>query len=449
MAPTESLDTILTQITTSNNATALNHSLRTNLPKESRDTILASTLSSGQDPLTVLDMRENTLGVLWILAARLSTNTSNAPSWALVQEFCHTFIPEHARLAPDRVSALARGMITYANATPTPKAAIQPLYDLVRRYPPDASYLTSLHSQFALLCIQTQSPTALLPVLETPITNISLTLAPDLTYNDSLMYHYLGGIAFAELRLWGQAAEFFEIALSTPGSVPAALQLEALKKLRIVQLIASGKTAPLPKYTHALLPRLFKNGPYNAFVNAYPHNTDVLHEIATRDAATFASEKNTGLIALALSRAPRWTLKKLTLTYVTLSLSDIARAIKLPDEEAVRALLLDMIESADISASLDASGTVTFSDLPPALPDALSPGATPTTIVPGGITPASINALLASTQDQADLLRALEREMGKRKDYLGKAVKNRDDAWAPQAEEELFALGTAGVWADD
>lgn len=74
MAPSESLDTILNQITTTNNVAALNSSLRSHLSKESRDTILASTLSGGQDPLTVLDMRENTLGVLWILSG---------PAWLL------------------------------------------------------------------------------------------------------------------------------------------------------------------------------------------------------------------------------------------------------------------------------------------------------------------------------------------------------------------------------
>jgi COP9 signalosome complex subunit 3 len=69
MAPDtfSSLDTILTQITTSNSAVALNHTLRNSLPKDARDTILSSVLASGQDPLTVLDMRENTLGVLFIL----------------------------------------------------------------------------------------------------------------------------------------------------------------------------------------------------------------------------------------------------------------------------------------------------------------------------------------------------------------------------------------------
>jgi COP9 signalosome complex subunit 3 len=70
MAPNESspsLDGILNQITTSNNISALNHTLRNSLPKEARETILASPLASGQDPLSVLDMRANTLGVLYIM----------------------------------------------------------------------------------------------------------------------------------------------------------------------------------------------------------------------------------------------------------------------------------------------------------------------------------------------------------------------------------------------
>jgi COP9 signalosome complex subunit 3 len=70
MAPTEvppSIDAILNQITTTNNIVALNLTLRTALPKDVRDTILACPLSSGQDPLSVLDMKTNTLGILYIM----------------------------------------------------------------------------------------------------------------------------------------------------------------------------------------------------------------------------------------------------------------------------------------------------------------------------------------------------------------------------------------------
>lgn len=44
-----------------------------------------------------------------------------------------------------------------------------------------------------------------------------------------------------------------------------------------------------------------------------------------------------------MARAPRWVLKKLTSTYVTLHLSDIGRAIKIDSEDEVRALLLSMV----------------------------------------------------------------------------------------------------------
>jgi hypothetical protein len=67
----QSLDGIVQQITTTTNFNTLLQTLRTALPKEARDVILASSLSSGQDPLSVLDVRENTLGVLYILCVYL------------------------------------------------------------------------------------------------------------------------------------------------------------------------------------------------------------------------------------------------------------------------------------------------------------------------------------------------------------------------------------------
>ena len=67
------LDSILSQITNAGtihprqSLQSLSHTLRHGLPKESRDAILAGILPGGQDPLGALDVRHNTLGVLWIL----------------------------------------------------------------------------------------------------------------------------------------------------------------------------------------------------------------------------------------------------------------------------------------------------------------------------------------------------------------------------------------------
>jgi COP9 signalosome complex subunit 3 len=62
----------------------------------------------------------------------------------------------------------------------------------------------------------------------------------DLTYNDNLVYHYAGGIALAALKKWDEALEFFEICVTSPAQVPAAIQLDAYKKLVLIQLISRG-----------------------------------------------------------------------------------------------------------------------------------------------------------------------------------------------------------------
>jgi COP9 signalosome complex subunit 3 len=78
-------------------------------------------------------------------------------------------------------------------------------------------------------------------VLSTQISTISTAMYPDLCYNDNLIYHYAGGMALAALKRWAEAEEFFEMVASAPGQVPSAIQLEALKKLVLVQLISKGK----------------------------------------------------------------------------------------------------------------------------------------------------------------------------------------------------------------
>ena len=77
-------------------------------------------------------------------------------------------------------------------------------------------------------------------MLSEPILHIETSISP-LIYNDNLIYHYAGGCALGALKKWREAEEFFEICASAPGQAAAAIQLEALKKLTLVQLILYGK----------------------------------------------------------------------------------------------------------------------------------------------------------------------------------------------------------------
>ncbi|KII84533.1 hypothetical protein PLICRDRAFT_45885 [Plicaturopsis crispa FD-325 SS-3] len=430
---TASLEGLVHQITTTNNIGALNHALRNFAQREVRETVLASLLGGGQDPLTVLDVRVNTLGVLYILSARL--HSTHVPNAAYVTNFCRNFTPEQARYAPDRVTLLAKGIKRVADNHSDPKFALQPLYDLVTRYPPQLSYLTTIHPIFVSVCVATQHFANALPVLAVPITTIDTALS-DLTYNDNLTYHYAGGMALAALKRWDEAELFFETCVSSPGQAPAALQMEALKKLVLIQLISKGKTSPPPKYTHHALPRLFKNTPYAVFVNHYPQQTQKLRDLVDKERQLFSTENNIGLLLQALDRAPRWSIKKLTATYLTLGLAEIGQAVNIDSEDAVRAIVLSMIESEEISAQISASGTVTFTDPPPQF------------------TKADVDAVLLEASVQGALLEKLERDMARSREYITKVVRSKDDVWGPPGEEDLqhsYAGGASAsaAFADD
>lgn len=147
------------------------------------------------------------------------------------------------------------------------------------------------------LCVSHRRFTDALPLLNQPITNIDTT---EMHYTDNLIYHYVGGIALAALKLWPKAEEFFEICVTSPGLVPSAIQFEALKKMRLVQLIYKGKIDPLPKYVLPGLMRLFKNSVYNAFVNAYPHDGEALRDTVKKEKLSFATVRSVLSFSLGL-----------------------------------------------------------------------------------------------------------------------------------------------------
>ncbi|PCH44992.1 hypothetical protein WOLCODRAFT_139360 [Wolfiporia cocos MD-104 SS10] len=421
------IDELVNAITASQNVAEHSVLLKDFTTKDAREPALTSNLSNGQDPLEVLDAERHTLPYLYILSARLQLPASQRPSLEIIEGFCSRFDPAQARLAPDRVTSLAKQISTGVQGNV--KAVLGALSNLITRYPPSLSYLTTLHPIFLTACVATKHYTTALPVLTVPITFVDLKVS-GLTYNDNLVYHYAGGVAFGALKRWREAEEFFEICASSPAQVPAAVQLEASKKLVLVQLILYGKTIPPPKYTNPTLQRLLKNSPYGQFLKIYPQQRQILYAAIQKDTELFQKEKNTGLIHQTIERAPRWLIKKLTATYLTLGLSDIAREVGVDSEDEVRAIVVSMIESDEISASISADGTVTFSDPVPQF------------------SKRDIDALLKQAQEQTRILYDMERAMNANKDYLTKAVKHKDEA-SSWPDEDVVHSGGATGWVDD
>jgi len=160
-----------------------------------------------------------------------------------------------------------------------------------------------------------------------------MALCPDLTYLDHLVYHYTAGVAAAALRKWDLAADLLEICASAPvgrgngslasagpagsqlggpstmgmgmgmsmrgearalrpggpgggGNDPSAVQIDAMKKLVLVQLVHHGQLRATTKYMHAVVARVAgQNSPYGAFARAYPAGG--MHQILEKEHGVF------------------------------------------------------------------------------------------------------------------------------------------------------------------
>ena len=77
---------------------------------------------------------------------------------------------------------------------------------------------------------------------------------------------------------------------------------------------------------------------------AIARNLAELAALVQKDADAFRADQNLGLVQQVVERAPRWLIKRLTLTYITLGLADIGREVGIDAEEA-RAVVMSMVST--------------------------------------------------------------------------------------------------------
>lgn len=123
-----------------------------------------------------------------------------------------------------------------------------------------------------------------------------------------------------------------------------------------------------------------KGTAYNTLARVYP-NLEQVYSIAQKERSAFvavrrsaswkhyiyrwhwfiAQDDNYGLLRLVVERAPRWAIRKLTETYLTLSLGEIGRAAGIEDVAEVRRIVLSMVRTRGVGKT--ASGQRTYTVL--------------------------------------------------------------------------------------
>lgn len=208
--------------------------------------------------------------------------------------------------------------------------------------------LTPIHADLCQLCLCSKFFKPALKFLEIDITSIAASEdQTDATTKYFLLYYYYGGMIYTALKDYDRALYYFEVAISTPASAMSHIMLEAYKKYILVSLILRGKQVTIPKYSSQVITRFIKplSQHYHELCNVYINNQspEAVRAVITKHQETFVRDNNMGLVKQVLATLYKKKIQRLTKTFLTLSLSDVASRASLSGPAEAEKYILNMV----------------------------------------------------------------------------------------------------------
>uniref|UniRef100_A0A673AMA7 COP9 signalosome complex subunit 3 n=1 Tax=Sphaeramia orbicularis TaxID=375764 RepID=A0A673AMA7_9TELE len=333
--------------------------------------LLAKNLSHLDTVLGALDIQEHSLGVLAVLFVKFSM--PNIPDFetlfSQVQLFISTCNGEHIRYATDTCKSSLTHCLTcqMLKSFPLEKLGVVVLKQAIDKMQMNTNQLTSVHADLCQLCLLAKCFKPALPFLELDMMDICKENG---AYDAKhfLCYYYYGGMIYTGLKNFERALYFYEQAITTPAMAVSHIMLEAYKKYILVSLILHGKVQQLPKYTSQIVGRFIKplSNAYHELAQVYTTNNPAeLRSLVNKHSETFTRDNNTGLVKQCLSSLYKKNIQRLTKTFLTLSLQDMASRVQLSGPQEAEKYVLHMIEDGEIYASINQKdGMVCFHDNP-------------------------------------------------------------------------------------
>ena len=192
--------------------------------------------------------------------------------------------------------------------------------------------------------------------------------------------------------------------------------MESYKKFILVGLIHCGKIPTLPKYTSHVVAKYIKPlcQSYHELANIYgTKGPEELRAVMTKFNDTFTSDNNLGLVKQCLTSLYKKNIQRLTKTFLTLSLADVAQRVQLAGPREAEKYILHMIEDGEIYANINQKdGMVIFQDNPEKYNNVSM------------LT--KLDTQMERCMQLDDQLKSMDRDIAVNASYVQKSVKNQD-----------------------
>nr|CAG4651763.1 EOG090X04TU [Triops cancriformis] len=328
--------------------------------------------------LETLNVQQHTLGVLAILCVKFALLQQSSAAggqnatdfeavFLLFTDFVESCSGEQVQYASDTFAEVCHSFRQSLLDRNLAIRGIDVLMKAIEKARLSETQLTSIHADLCQLCLAAKCLQPALQFLDIDIVDIS----QENGHFDSkhfLLYYYYSGLIYAGLKQWERALYFFEVAVVTPALAVSHIMLEAYKHYILVSLILHGRIMPLPKYTSQVIVRFIRplSQVYHDIAAAFTlNNPTQLAAVINKHQDLINRDHNMGLVKQVQASLYKKTIQRLTQTFLTLSLADMAHRVQLPSVQAAEKLVLDMIEKSEIYATIhQKDGMVVFHDNP-------------------------------------------------------------------------------------
>ncbi|KAE8234313.1 hypothetical protein CF326_g646 [Tilletia indica] len=325
--------------------------------------IFLQPLASGQDPLSLLDPSVHSLLLLFLITSRvkvLRTAEAVPPLVQLIEIFSAQSDVLQLRLSPERVTQLGRAIAHVADLVKDPTWGLNVLCTLYLRYVADSRLLTSLHAIVLYQCLKAGAyDVAFRSALQYPVEDVDQHSSP-LRYSDVLQYFYYAGLIAAKQGHLPSAIDYLEQCVTLPTQAVSAIQVDAYKKLILLQLLQDGKMSPPPEYTSSPVTKTIGSlcRPYILFAKVYEDRNATDAEVfqkAEEVKDMMQKDQNLGLVRQCLSTYRSRRIQRLGSTFSCISLVEIARLLGMGDSPESVTIIHDEVANMIVAGWVDAA----------------------------------------------------------------------------------------------
>ena len=299
------------------------------------------------DALASLGLQEHSLAIMFIIVAKINNVLPVELDHLLprVREFIADCNGEQVRTAPEVFADVCHFYTQTLLSSGRAIKGIAILSKAIDKIQLHPSQLSSIHSDLCQLCLAAKCLKPALSVLDREITDISRENGHfDVKY--FLLYYYYGGMIYAAVKNYDRALYFFEMALTTHSLAVSCIMLEAYKKYVLVSLTVHGKVLQLPKYTPQVVSRFIRpmSQHYLDLAVAYSTNSpEELKAVIAKHSDVFSRDNNVGLVNQVLQSLHKKNIQRLTKTFLTLSLTDVATRVSLVSADEAEYRIVTMV----------------------------------------------------------------------------------------------------------